>query len=83
MKFKATATAEDITGDVKNGDHFCYAEENKLAGRKENCVLTIKRNNVNSLRLTPIHLSVPCTGSLFCNHEGRTTEYSWAMRLTR
>ncbi|KAE8299236.1 NAD(P)H dehydrogenase [quinone] 1 [Larimichthys crocea] len=31
MKFKATATAEDITGDVKNADHFCYAEETKLA----------------------------------------------------
>uniref|UniRef100_A0A8D0CMQ0 NAD(P)H quinone dehydrogenase 1 n=1 Tax=Sander lucioperca TaxID=283035 RepID=A0A8D0CMQ0_SANLU len=31
MKFKATATAEDITGEVKNADHFCYAEETKLA----------------------------------------------------
>lgn len=56
MKFKATATAEDITGTsssvalmsnfwllfnfcsdfmflggVKNADHFCYAEETKLA----------------------------------------------------
>uniref|UniRef100_A0A8C2ZRP4 NAD(P)H quinone dehydrogenase 1 n=1 Tax=Cyclopterus lumpus TaxID=8103 RepID=A0A8C2ZRP4_CYCLU len=31
IKFKATATAEDITGDVKNADHFRYAEETKLA----------------------------------------------------
>ncbi|XP_038576584.1 NAD(P)H dehydrogenase [quinone] 1-like [Micropterus salmoides] len=31
MKFKASATAEDITGEVKNADHFCYAEETKLA----------------------------------------------------
>ncbi|XP_033984382.1 ribosyldihydronicotinamide dehydrogenase [quinone]-like [Trematomus bernacchii] len=31
MTFKATATAEDITGKVKNADHFCYAEETKLA----------------------------------------------------
>ncbi|KAI3356291.1 hypothetical protein L3Q82_017537 [Scortum barcoo] len=31
MKFTAAATAEDITGEVKNADHFCYAEETKLA----------------------------------------------------
>ncbi|KAM8748854.1 ribosyldihydronicotinamide dehydrogenase [quinone]-like [Acanthopagrus schlegelii] len=31
MKFKATATAEDIIGDVKNADHFRYAEETKVA----------------------------------------------------
>lgn len=31
MKFKATATDEDIIGDVQNGDHFCYTEETKLA----------------------------------------------------
>uniref|UniRef100_A0A8C6WGJ5 Ribosyldihydronicotinamide dehydrogenase [quinone] n=1 Tax=Neogobius melanostomus TaxID=47308 RepID=A0A8C6WGJ5_9GOBI len=31
MKFKATATAEDITGEVKNPEHFRYAEETKLA----------------------------------------------------
>ncbi|XP_078119026.1 NAD(P)H dehydrogenase [quinone] 1-like [Sander vitreus] len=31
MTFKATATAEDITGEVKNSDHFCYADETKLA----------------------------------------------------
>ncbi|KAM7380443.1 hypothetical protein PAMP_003737 [Pampus punctatissimus] len=31
MKFKATATAEDITGEIKNTEHFCYAEETKLA----------------------------------------------------
>ncbi|XP_034054914.1 ribosyldihydronicotinamide dehydrogenase [quinone]-like isoform X1 [Gymnodraco acuticeps] len=31
MTFKATATAEDITGKVKNADHFCYGEETKLA----------------------------------------------------
>ncbi|XP_076603698.1 ribosyldihydronicotinamide dehydrogenase [quinone]-like [Chaetodon auriga] len=31
MKFKASATAEDITGEVRNADHFCYAEETKAA----------------------------------------------------
>ncbi|XP_072300641.1 NAD(P)H dehydrogenase [quinone] 1-like [Eucyclogobius newberryi] len=31
MKFKATATAEDITGELKNPEHFRYAEETKLA----------------------------------------------------
>ncbi|CAL8236297.1 unnamed protein product [Arctogadus glacialis] len=31
LKFKATATAEDIVGEVKNQDHFRYAEETKLA----------------------------------------------------
>uniref|UniRef100_A0A3B4Y6Q7 NAD(P)H dehydrogenase, quinone 1 n=1 Tax=Seriola lalandi dorsalis TaxID=1841481 RepID=A0A3B4Y6Q7_SERLL len=31
MKFKATATAEDITGEPKNAEHFRYAEETKLA----------------------------------------------------
>ncbi|XP_026151606.1 NAD(P)H dehydrogenase [quinone] 1-like, partial [Mastacembelus armatus] len=31
MKFKATATAEDITGEVKNAGNFCYLEETKLA----------------------------------------------------
>ncbi|GLD67570.1 NAD(P)H dehydrogenase [quinone] [Lates japonicus] len=31
MKFKATATIEDITGQVKNAEHFRYAEETKLA----------------------------------------------------
>ncbi|KAF3694778.1 NAD(P)H dehydrogenase [quinone] 1 [Channa argus] len=31
MKFKATATVEDITGEVKNAEHFSYAEESKLA----------------------------------------------------
>ncbi|XP_069009675.1 NAD(P)H dehydrogenase [quinone] 1-like [Embiotoca jacksoni] len=31
MKFKAVATAEDITGDVKNAEDFRYAEETKLA----------------------------------------------------
>uniref|UniRef100_A0A8C3G3E7 Flavodoxin-like fold domain-containing protein n=1 Tax=Cyclopterus lumpus TaxID=8103 RepID=A0A8C3G3E7_CYCLU len=35
IKFKATATAEDITGDVKNADHFRYAEETKLAWEEE------------------------------------------------
>uniref|UniRef100_A0A8C9WQN5 Flavodoxin-like fold domain-containing protein n=1 Tax=Sander lucioperca TaxID=283035 RepID=A0A8C9WQN5_SANLU len=30
MTFKATATAEDITGLI-NSDHFCYADETKLA----------------------------------------------------
>uniref|UniRef100_A0A8D3D3L3 Flavodoxin-like fold domain-containing protein n=1 Tax=Scophthalmus maximus TaxID=52904 RepID=A0A8D3D3L3_SCOMX len=31
MKFKASATAEDITGEVQNAEHFRYAEETKLA----------------------------------------------------
>ncbi|XP_071374470.1 NAD(P)H dehydrogenase [quinone] 1-like [Centroberyx affinis] len=31
MKFKATATAEDITGEVKNAENFQYAQETKLA----------------------------------------------------
>ncbi|KAM9851300.1 NAD(P)H dehydrogenase [quinone] 1-like [Aulostomus maculatus] len=31
MKFKATATAEDITGELKNAENFRYAEETKLA----------------------------------------------------
>ncbi|XP_053175984.1 NAD(P)H dehydrogenase [quinone] 1-like [Scomber japonicus] len=31
MKFKATATVEDITGEIKNAKHFRYAEETKLA----------------------------------------------------
>ncbi|XP_018558679.1 NAD(P)H dehydrogenase [quinone] 1 isoform X4 [Lates calcarifer] len=31
MNFKATATTEDITGQVKNAEHFRYAEETKLA----------------------------------------------------
>lgn len=31
MKFKATATAEDITGEPKNAEHFRYAEETKMA----------------------------------------------------
>ncbi|XP_028249688.1 NAD(P)H dehydrogenase [quinone] 1-like [Parambassis ranga] len=31
MKFKATATADDVTGEVKNSEHFCYAEETKMA----------------------------------------------------
>ncbi|CAB1460751.1 unnamed protein product [Pleuronectes platessa] len=31
MKFKATATAEDIIGEVKNAEHFRYAEETKVA----------------------------------------------------
>uniref|UniRef100_A0A3Q1FRA6 Flavodoxin-like fold domain-containing protein n=1 Tax=Acanthochromis polyacanthus TaxID=80966 RepID=A0A3Q1FRA6_9TELE len=31
MKFKAIATAEDITGEVKNAEHVRYAQETKLA----------------------------------------------------
>ncbi|XP_035995070.1 ribosyldihydronicotinamide dehydrogenase [quinone]-like isoform X2 [Fundulus heteroclitus] len=31
MGFKATATAEDIKGEVKNAENFCYLEESKLA----------------------------------------------------
>ncbi|XP_037644865.1 NAD(P)H dehydrogenase [quinone] 1-like [Sebastes umbrosus] len=36
MNFKATATAEDITGEVKNADNFRYAEETKLAWEEGN-----------------------------------------------
>ncbi|KAM4589337.1 ribosyldihydronicotinamide dehydrogenase [quinone]-like [Fundulus diaphanus] len=31
MDFNATATAEDIKGEVMNADNFCYLEESKLA----------------------------------------------------
>ncbi|XP_061618015.1 ribosyldihydronicotinamide dehydrogenase [quinone]-like [Phyllopteryx taeniolatus] len=31
MKFKATATAEDVMGEVKNAEHFRYADETKAA----------------------------------------------------
>uniref|UniRef100_A0A3B5RE04 Flavodoxin-like fold domain-containing protein n=1 Tax=Xiphophorus maculatus TaxID=8083 RepID=A0A3B5RE04_XIPMA len=31
MSFKATATADDIKGDLKNADNFCYLDESKLA----------------------------------------------------
>ncbi|KAM4730706.1 ribosyldihydronicotinamide dehydrogenase [quinone]-like [Anableps anableps] len=31
MSFKATATVEDIKGDLKNAENFCYLEETKLA----------------------------------------------------
>ncbi|XP_039505013.1 ribosyldihydronicotinamide dehydrogenase [quinone]-like isoform X1 [Pimephales promelas] len=31
MNFKATATKDDITGTVKNPEHFCYGEETMLA----------------------------------------------------
>ncbi|XP_039505100.1 NAD(P)H dehydrogenase [quinone] 1-like isoform X2 [Pimephales promelas] len=31
MNFKATATKDDITGAVKNSEHFCYGEETMLA----------------------------------------------------
>ncbi|XP_016407705.1 NAD(P)H dehydrogenase [quinone] 1-like [Sinocyclocheilus rhinocerous] len=31
MKFKATATKEDIAGAVKNPEHFCYGNETMLA----------------------------------------------------
>uniref|UniRef100_A0A3Q3BIQ0 NAD(P)H dehydrogenase, quinone 1 n=1 Tax=Kryptolebias marmoratus TaxID=37003 RepID=A0A3Q3BIQ0_KRYMA len=31
MNFKATATAEDIKGDVKNAENFCYLEESRIA----------------------------------------------------
>uniref|UniRef100_A0A3B5MM45 Flavodoxin-like fold domain-containing protein n=1 Tax=Xiphophorus couchianus TaxID=32473 RepID=A0A3B5MM45_9TELE len=31
MSFKATATAEDIKGDLKNADNVCYLDESKLA----------------------------------------------------
>uniref|UniRef100_A0A672NMF8 Flavodoxin-like fold domain-containing protein n=1 Tax=Sinocyclocheilus grahami TaxID=75366 RepID=A0A672NMF8_SINGR len=31
VKFKATATEDDITGAVKNPEHFCYGNETMLA----------------------------------------------------
>uniref|UniRef100_A0A8C2FBM4 NAD(P)H quinone dehydrogenase 1 n=1 Tax=Cyprinus carpio TaxID=7962 RepID=A0A8C2FBM4_CYPCA len=31
MKFKATATKEDINGAAKNPEHFCYGNETMLA----------------------------------------------------
>ncbi|XP_014849391.1 PREDICTED: ribosyldihydronicotinamide dehydrogenase [quinone]-like [Poecilia mexicana] len=31
MGFKATATAEDIKGDLKDAENFCYLDESKLA----------------------------------------------------
>uniref|UniRef100_A0A3Q3FL98 NAD(P)H dehydrogenase, quinone 1 n=1 Tax=Labrus bergylta TaxID=56723 RepID=A0A3Q3FL98_9LABR len=31
LKFEATVTTQDIIGEVKNADHFRYAEETKLA----------------------------------------------------
>ncbi|KAK9523298.1 hypothetical protein VZT92_019699 [Zoarces viviparus] len=60
MKFKATATAEDITGEVNNADHFRYAEETKLAW-EEGKLLTSLRSNANSLRWTSSSFSSPCT----------------------
>ncbi|XP_014029474.1 NAD(P)H dehydrogenase [quinone] 1 [Salmo salar] len=34
MKFKASATAEDITGEVKDAEHFQYGEETMLAWKE-------------------------------------------------
>ncbi|XP_051564286.1 NAD(P)H dehydrogenase [quinone] 1-like [Myxocyprinus asiaticus] len=34
MTFKATATEKDITGSVKNPEHFCYGEETMLAWKE-------------------------------------------------
>uniref|UniRef100_A0A673X5K0 Flavodoxin-like fold domain-containing protein n=1 Tax=Salmo trutta TaxID=8032 RepID=A0A673X5K0_SALTR len=34
MKFKASATAADITGDVKDAEHFQYGEETMLAWKE-------------------------------------------------
>ncbi|XP_028847248.1 NAD(P)H dehydrogenase [quinone] 1-like [Denticeps clupeoides] len=31
MKFKATATEDDVTGGIKNPEHFCYGEETMTA----------------------------------------------------
>ncbi|XP_067110633.1 NAD(P)H dehydrogenase [quinone] 1-like [Osmerus mordax] len=46
MKFTAVATAEDITGEVKDSTHFSYAEETKLAwqeGRLSNDIMAEHR----------------------------------------
>uniref|UniRef100_A0A3Q0SPS5 NAD(P)H dehydrogenase, quinone 1 n=1 Tax=Amphilophus citrinellus TaxID=61819 RepID=A0A3Q0SPS5_AMPCI len=43
MKFKAAATAEDITGGVKNAENFCYADEIKLAWEEGRLVDDIKK----------------------------------------
>ncbi|KAM4609447.1 NAD(P)H dehydrogenase [quinone] 1-like [Polymixia lowei] len=45
MKFKATATAEDITGDVKNTENFQYAEETKLAMEEGRLAADIKEEH--------------------------------------
>ncbi|KAL0963632.1 hypothetical protein UPYG_G00308850 [Umbra pygmaea] len=34
MKFKPSATADDITGQVKDAEHFCYGEETMLAWKE-------------------------------------------------
>uniref|UniRef100_A0A4W5NTZ8 NAD(P)H quinone dehydrogenase 1 n=1 Tax=Hucho hucho TaxID=62062 RepID=A0A4W5NTZ8_9TELE len=34
MKFKASATAEDVTGEVKDAEHFQYGEETMLAWKE-------------------------------------------------
>jgi len=36
LNFKATATIEDIAGQVKNPEYFCYAEETMLAWEEGN-----------------------------------------------
>lgn len=44
LKATATATAEDITGEVKDANHFRYIEETKQAWEEENCLLISQRN---------------------------------------
>ncbi|KAL3989166.1 hypothetical protein ACER0C_013484 [Sarotherodon galilaeus] len=43
MKFKAAATTEDITGEVKDAENFCYAKEIKLASEEGRLADDIKK----------------------------------------
>ncbi|KAM3866695.1 NAD(P)H dehydrogenase [quinone] 1-like [Diretmus argenteus] len=45
MNFKATATAEDITGEAKNAENFQYAEETKLAWEEGKLSADIKEEH--------------------------------------
>ncbi|XP_056145816.1 ribosyldihydronicotinamide dehydrogenase [quinone]-like [Lampris incognitus] len=45
MNFKATCTAEDITGEVKDAEHFKYAEETKLAWEEQKLSADIKEEH--------------------------------------
>ncbi|KPP77803.1 hypothetical protein Z043_102744 [Scleropages formosus] len=44
-KFKASATAEDITGTLKNPQNFRYGEESLLAWQEGRSVLTSLKSN--------------------------------------
>ncbi|XP_029968232.1 ribosyldihydronicotinamide dehydrogenase [quinone]-like [Salarias fasciatus] len=41
MKFQAAATAEDLIGGIQHPEHFCYAEEAKLAWEEGNLSIDI------------------------------------------